>query len=140
MHWNQEEAVEKDGATKFRDKGVSVGERKMSRAQSEQTSEKAQALNLRSDLEADNIEPMALSNEVKNCLIKNGLEGFIRVAEAPPHEELDKLAMTIVVDKLSEGMVQAAIELPSRGLYLIENPSTQILMRYFGEFSIASKA
>ena len=107
MHWNQEEAVEKDGATKFRDKGVSVGERKMSRAQSEQTSEKAQALNLRSDLEADNIEPMALSNEVKNCLIKNGLEGFIRVAEAPPHEELEQVSIDLKA--IRESTVHALI-------------------------------
>ena len=83
---------------------------------------------------------MALLNEVKNCLIKNGLEGFIRVAEAPPHEEQDKVAMTIVVGKLSEGMVQGAIELPSGGLHSIENPSTQTLTKYFEDFSIASTA
>ena len=82
---------------------------------------------------------MALSKEARDWLLKHGPEGLLRVAEAPPHEEPEKVATTINLDELFEGTVQAAVELPSRGLYSIENPSTQILTEYFGEFSFTSK-
>ena len=36
-------------------------------------------------------------------------------------------------------MVQALVELPGQGLYSIENPCTEILIEYFGEYSLASK-
>ena len=50
------------------------------------------------------------------------------------------VAATIDLDGLSKVTVQAAIELPSGGLYSIENHSTQILTEYLGKFSIANKA
>ena len=119
--------------------GVSFHERKILRAQSAQDSAKPQCSTLEA-LEEEQTEPMALSNATRDWLIKNSLEGFIRVAEAPPHEEPEMVAATIDLDGLSKVTVQAAIELPSEELHSIENPSTQILIEYFWEFSIVSKA
>ena len=46
----------------------------------------------------------------------------------------------IDLDEISEGTVQALVGFPARGLYSIENPSTEMLIEYFGEYSLASKA
>ena len=51
-----------------------------------------------------------------------------------------KVAKTIDLEGISEATIQAAIELSSGGLQSIENPTTKILVEYFGEYSVASKA
>ena len=48
---------------------------------------------------------------------KQGLEGFIRVTEAPPHQELEKVAKTIDVEGILEATIQAAIELSANKAY-----------------------
>ena len=45
---------------------------------------------------------MAQFVESKDWLQRNGLKGFIRVAEALPHEELEKVTMTIDVEGISK--------------------------------------
>ena len=82
---------------------------------------------------------MALSNATRDSLIKDDLEGFIWVVEAPPHEE-PKVAPPIDLEELSKGTMQAVNGLSSGAVYSIENPSTQILTEYFGKFLIARKA
>ena len=42
-------------------------------------------------------------------LQEHGLEGFIRVAEAPPHQEPEKVAKTIDVEGISEATIMATI-------------------------------
>ena len=71
------------------------------------------------------MSPMALSDVAKDWLIRNGLEGFLRISVAPPHEEPDKATLQIDVEEITEGMVQALTHLPVGGLYSIENPSTK---------------
>ena len=46
----------------------------------------------------------------------------------------------IDLEEISEGTMQTLVGLPARGLCSIENPSTEILTEYFGEYFIASKA
>ena len=60
--------------------------------------------------------------------------------DVPPYEELEKATYIIDLDEISEGTVQALVGFPARGLYSIENPSTEMLIEYFGEYSLASKA
>ena len=88
----------------------------------------------------EDTRPMALSDAAKDWFSRNGLEEFLQIAEAPPHEEPERVALQIDLDEITEGMVQALTSLPARGLYSIENPSTETLTEYFGEYSIASKA
>ena len=52
---------------------------------------------------------MALSREAKDWLQKHGLQGFIRVVEAPPHQDPKKVAKSIDVDDISEAIIQATI-------------------------------
>ena len=81
---------------------------------------------------------MTLATATRDWLTKHGLEGFLRVADAPPHEELEKFTLKIDLEEISKGIV--LIGLPAGGLHSMEKPSTVILTKYFGEYSIASKA
>ena len=84
--------------------------------------------------------PMALSEEARQWLTENGLEGFLQIADAPPHVELEQAAATIDLSEITEGAVQALTGLQAGGLQSIECPSNQILFEYFGEYSLSSKA
>ena len=83
---------------------------------------------------------MALSEEARQWMIENGLEGLLRIADAPPHAEPEQAAATIDLSEVTEGAVQALTGIKAGGLQTIENPSNQILFEYFGEYSISSKA
>ena len=82
---------------------------------------------------------MALSDEARQWMTENRMEGLLRIADAPPHAEPEQAATTIDLLEITEGAVQALIGLLARGLRSIENPSNQILFEYFGEYSIRSK-
>ena len=84
--------------------------------------------------------PMALSKEAKQWLTKHGLQGFLRIANAPPHDEPEKAAATIDLSEITEGTMHALTGLQARGLQSVECPSNQILFEYFGEYSLRSKA
>ena len=77
---------------------------------------------------------MALSTIAREWYSKNVLEGFLRITDAPLHEEPEKVAPTIDLEEITEGTIQA------RGLRSIEKPSIEILTEYFGEYSLGSKA
>ena len=90
--------------------GLSFHERRILRAQqSTQAFGRAHACNQPSPstpqqkcIEEEDIEPMASSIVARDSLIKHGLEGFLRVAGVPPHEELEVVPLTIDIEKISE--------------------------------------
>ena len=84
--------------------------------------------------------PMALSDEARQWMTENGMEGLLRIADALPHEEPEQAVATIDLSEVTEGAVQALTGIKAGGLRSIENPSNQILFEYFGEYSISSKA
>ena len=84
--------------------------------------------------------PMALSDEAKQWLTEHGLEGFLRIAEAPPQDEPEQSAATIDLPEITEGAIQALTGLQVGGLQSVECPSNMILFEYFGEYSLCSKA
>ena len=83
---------------------------------------------------------MALSDAAREWFTRNGLEGFLCIADALPHEEPEQVAPTIDLSELTEGTIQALTGLQARGLQSVENPSSDILLEYFGEYSLISKA
>ena len=86
------------------------------------------------------LEPMALSETAKKWFTQHGLEGFLRIAEAPPHEEVEKVAKKIDLEVITEEAIRALIGLPEGGIYSIENPSPETLTKFFREYSLARKA
>ena len=83
---------------------------------------------------------MALSEEARQWLTDNGLEGFLRIANAPPHDEPEQADATIDMSEITEGAVQALTGLQAGGMQSVESPSNEILVEYFGEYSLSSKA
>ena len=49
--------------------------------------------------------PMALSNKARQWFTDNGLEGFLRITDAPPHEEPEQVAPTIDLAEITEGTI-----------------------------------
>ena len=64
----------------------------------------------------ENTGPMALSDEAKQWLTEHGLEGFLRIADAPPHDEPKHVTATINLSEITEGTVQALTGLQAGGL------------------------
>ena len=68
---------------------------------------------------------MALSDEGKQWLTEHGLEGFLRIADAPPHDEPKHVTATINLSEITEGTVQALIGLQAEGLQSVNAPPTR---------------
>ena len=51
---------------------------------------------------------MALSTTTREWFSKNNLEGFLRIADAPPHEEPEKVGPTIDLEEITEGTIHAS--------------------------------
>ena len=71
--------------------------------------------------------PMDLSKEARQWPTKHGLEGFLHIADTPPHAEPEQAATTIDLSKITEGAVQALTGLQAGGLRSVGCPSNQIL-------------
>ena len=48
--------------------------------------------------------------------------------------------MKIGLEQITKGTMQALVGLPTGGLHSMEKPSTVILTKYFGEYSLDNKA
>ena len=59
---------------------------------------------------------MALSEEARQWLTENGLEGLLRIADAPPQVEPEQATATIDLSEITEGAVQALTGLLAGGL------------------------
>ena len=53
----------------------------------------------------ENTGPMALSKEEKQWLTEHGLEGFLHIVDALPHDEPEQAATTIDLSEITEGAV-----------------------------------
>ena len=83
---------------------------------------------------------MALSEMTKKWFTQYGLEGFLRVVEAPPHEKSENVTKEIDIKVITEETIHALIEFPEGGIYSIESPSPEMLTKFLGEYSHGSKA
>ena len=48
---------------------------------------------------------MTLSTAAREWFSKNDLEGFLRIADTPPHEEPEKVAPTIDLAEITKGTI-----------------------------------
>ena len=69
---------------------------------------------------------MALSDAAREWFTKNGLEGFLRITDARPHEEPEQAAPTIDLAEITEGTIQTLTGLQAGGLQSVESLSTEI--------------
>ena len=83
---------------------------------------------------------MVLLDKAREWFTENGLEGFLCIADAPPHDELGQVASMIGLAEITEDTIQALTRLEVGRLQSVESPSNEILLEYFGEYSLISKA
>ena len=91
-----------------------------------------------SDLDAE-MDCQTLSEAAKKWLRQHGLEGFLTIMDAPPHREADRIIKEIDTEVITEEAIRALTGLPEGGIYTIDNPTSEQLIKYFGEYSLASK-
>ena len=53
---------------------------------------------------------MALSDEACQWMTENGLEGLLRIADAPPHAKPEQAATTIDLSEVTEGQCRRSQE------------------------------
>ena len=85
------------------------------------------------------MDPQTLSEAAKKWFRQHGLEGFLTIMEAPPHQEADKVIKGIDTEVITEEAIRALTGLPEGGIFQIDNPTSEQFIKYFGEYSLASK-
>ena len=80
------------------------------------------------------MEHMTLSQAAKKWFKQHGLEGFLRIVEAPPHGEAEKVVQKINTEVITEEAIDALTRLPEGGIYSIDNPSPKTLTKFFREY------
>ena len=82
----------------------------------------------------------ALTEAAKKWLSQHGLEGLLTIMEAPPHREAEKIIKKIDTEVITEEGIRDLTSLPKGGIFTIDNPMTEQLKNYFGEYSAGNKA
>ena len=86
------------------------------------------------------MECMAFLEAAKKWLKQYGLEGFLRIVEAPLHREAEKVVKDIGTEVITEEAIRALTGLLEGSIFTIDNPTPEQLTKYFGEYSLARKA
>ena len=60
--------------------------------------------------------------------------------EVRPHREAEKIVKKIDTEFITKEAIHALTGLPEGGIFTIDNPTPEQLKKYFGEYSLASKA
>ena len=68
------------------------------------------------------------------------LDGYIRVAEAPPHLDAMDIARKLNIDMVTNSSIRKKLDLSSLGERHFEIPPAEALQRYFGPYSSSAKA
>ena len=76
----------------------------------------------------------------KKWLKQHGLEGFLRIMEAPPHREAEKVVKDIDTEVITEEAIRALTGLPEGDIFNINNLTPKQLTKYLCEYFLASKA
>ena len=72
--------------------------------------------------------------------MEKGFEGYIRVAEAPPHPDAFDIAKKLKVDTMTNAMVRQKLVLSGLGVKHFDIAPAKTLQKYFAEYSITAKA
>ena len=84
--------------------------------------------------------PIIITTALRNWLTENGLQGFIQVAEAPPHPNATEIASRINIATITDSMLRKKLNLDCTGERQIEMVPAHILERYYGKYSLSAKA
>ena len=65
--------------------------------------------------------------------MEKSLEGFIKVAEAPPHPNATEIASKLNIETIIDSMLRKKLSLDSTGERQLEMVPSEILERYYGK-------
>ena len=83
---------------------------------------------------------ITISGALRKWLLEKGFEGYIRVAEAPPHPEALDIAKKLNVDTVTNATVRKKLGLSVIGEKHFDISPAETLGKYFGEYSTSAKA
>ena len=81
-----------------------------------------------------------ISTALRRWLLEKGLEGYIKVAEAPPHPDAFNIARKLNVDTVTNDMVLQKLGLSGLGEKQFDIAPAETLRKYFAEYSLTAKA
>ena len=81
-----------------------------------------------------------ISTALRRWLLEKGLEGYIKVAEAPPHPDAFNIARKLNVDTVTNAMVRQKLGLSGLGEKQFDIAPAETLRKYFAEYSLTAKA
>ena len=84
--------------------------------------------------------PTIITCALRNWLADHGLQGFIKVVEAPQHPNAPEMASKLNIETLTDSMVRKKLSLDSTGERQFEILPTELLERYYGKYSLSAKA
>ena len=81
-----------------------------------------------------------ITTALRNWLTENGLQGYIQVAEAPPHPNVTEIASRINIETITDSMLRKKLNLDCTCEWQLEMVPPHILERYYGKYSLSAKA
>ena len=84
--------------------------------------------------------PLAASQEIRTWLQQRGLDGYLRVINAPPHPDAQEITRRTHPDTVTNNVIRAAFDLKRGGEHEVKIPPHMTLKEYFGMYSISGKA
>ena len=81
-----------------------------------------------------------ISAALRRWLIEKGLDGYIKVAEAPPHPDAFNIAQKLNVETITNTMVRQKLGLSGLGEKQFDIAPAETLRKYFAEYSYTAKA
>ena len=84
--------------------------------------------------------PTIITSALRNWLADHGLQGFIKVAEAPSQTNAMEIASKLNIETLTDSMVCKKLSLDSTGERQFEILPSELLERYYGKYSLSAKA
>ena len=81
-----------------------------------------------------------VSQEIRTCLQRRSLGGYLRVIEAPPHPDAQVMAQQTHPNTVTNNIIRTYLELKHGAEHDFEVPPHTILKDYFGLYSVSGKA
>ena len=81
-----------------------------------------------------------VSDSLRKWLKRNGLEGYLGIADVEPHPLVVEIVKEIDVDKSSNQQVDRFLNLKNEGYNMMESLETEVLESYFGPYSPSAKS
>ena len=89
-------------------------------------------------IDEDNMS-IPVSDNLCRWLLRNNLQGFLKVVEAEPHLHVEALLEEIDVSKITNKKVRVALEMRREGFDAVKQVTEEGLRSYFGEYSPFAK-